>query len=169
MLKKLSSKQVGAIVLIVSLSLGVSFLLFMQSTNASEKQACELACGGDCQSQSCPMNQPLYEKIAYYLLSSFIIVLGLLGGYLLFTKEEKLVLGEESKFDIILSVLNRDEKEVLKAVQKQEGIKQSTLKYRVEFSKSKLSNLLQDLEERGLIHREESGKTNEIFLKHNHS
>ncbi|MFB6215746.1 MAG: helix-turn-helix transcriptional regulator [Candidatus Aenigmatarchaeota archaeon] len=163
MVRKLNSKHLGAVLLTISILMGVSFFLLMDSINKSEREACELKCDGT-HTESCPMTDSMYEKTAYYFSSSFIILVLLTGAYLLFSKPENFVLGDETKFDIVLSMLNDDEKEVIKAVKEQEGIKQSTLKYRVDFSKAKLSNLLKQLEKRGLLKREESGKTYKVFL-----
>lgn len=166
MIKKLSSRQVGVILLSVSVMMAASFFFFTNSIKSSETRACELECGG-VQTPECPMTDSVYEKAAYYFSSSFIIILLVLGLYMVASKSEKLVLGDETKFDMVLSMLNEDEKQVLKAIKEQEGIKQSTLKYRVDFSKAKLSNLLKQLEKRGLIKREEAGKTYKIFLRIN--
>lgn len=165
MFEKVSSKKVGYLVLAVSVLLGVVFIIFVNEMNRSQEQTCQVQCEhGD--ELVCPMEDSVLEEAAFYIISSSIILLGSLGGYMSFTTEEKMVFGQESKFETVLSVLSSDERAVLEAVSEQDGIKQSTLKYRVDFSKSKLSKILKDLEEvRGLITREKSGKTNKVYLK----
>ena len=65
----------------------------------------------------------------------------------------------------MLTGLDEDEKKVLTAVKEQDGISQSTLKYRTDLSKTKLSVILSQLEKKGLIAKVKKGKTNDIFLK----
>jgi ribosomal protein S25 len=72
---------------------------------------------------------------------------------------------KEDKFKILLTGLDEDEKKVLKAVKEQDGISQSTLKYRTDLSKTKLSIVLSQLEKKELITKVKKGKINNIFLK----
>ena len=72
---------------------------------------------------------------------------------------------KEEKFKILLTGLDEDEKKVITAVKEQDGISQSTLKYRTDLSKTKLSMVLSQLEKKGLIVKVKKGKTNDIFLK----
>ena len=46
----------------------------------------------------------------------------------------------------------------------QEGIKQSTLRYKTDMSKTTLSLMLKSLEERKFVKRKPSGKTNQVYL-----
>lgn len=72
---------------------------------------------------------------------------------------------QEIKKETAFSLLNEDEQKIVKAIAEQEGIQQATLKYRVGMSKTKLSLMLKELGERGIICKEEEGKTNRIYLK----
>lgn len=72
---------------------------------------------------------------------------------------------EEEKFNALLLGLDEEEKKVITAVREQEGIQQSTLKYRAGLSKTKLSMVIKGLEAKNLIIKEEDGKTNKIYLK----
>jgi uncharacterized membrane protein len=72
---------------------------------------------------------------------------------------------KEEKFEILLTGLGEDEKKVIKAVKEQDGISQSTLKYRVDLSKTKLSMVLSQLEKKNLISKVKKGKINNVFLK----
>jgi uncharacterized membrane protein len=67
--------------------------------------------------------------------------------------------------DLVLSVLKTDERKVINAIKEQPGIAQNTLRLRTDFSKAKLSNLLKELESRGLVVKEQEGKTNKLHLK----
>ena len=60
--------------------------------------------------------------------------------------------------------MNTEISQFLKAVKDQEGITQSTLKFRTDLSKSKVSQILTDFEKKHLIKREIQGKTYSVYL-----
>jgi len=108
-------------------------------------------------------------------LISFIAALGI---YLLFfsTSEEAILRRleeekdnkiEQSKFELVLKAMDDNEKKVLKAIREQEGVTQSTLKYRTDLSKAKVSQILTSFEKKHLIKREARGKTYAVYLTEN--
>ncbi|MBS3130819.1 winged helix-turn-helix transcriptional regulator [Candidatus Woesearchaeota archaeon] len=78
------------------------------------------------------------------------------------TKDKEL---KGEKLNILLSGLDEDERKVLLAVKEQDGISQTTLGYRTDISKTKLSVILQQLERKGLLSKVKKGKINNIYLK----
>ena len=74
---------------------------------------------------------------------------------------------EQDKFELILKAMDDNEKKVLKAIKEQEGITQSTLKFRTDLSKAKISQILTDFEKKNLVRRELKGKTYAVHLIEN--
>ena len=71
------------------------------------------------------------------------------------------------KFSLLLRPLDESERNVLVAIKEQEGITQSTLRYRADLSKAKVSQILTDFEKKQLIERKAKGKTYSVFLTEN--
>ncbi|MEM4268262.1 MAG: hypothetical protein QXK37_05540 [Candidatus Woesearchaeota archaeon] len=72
---------------------------------------------------------------------------------------------QKDEFSAYLSAFSSEEQMVIKAIHEQEGILQSTLRYRTGMSKAGLSILLKSLEERGIVSKKPKGKTNQLFLR----
>ena len=113
-----------------------------------------------------------------HIAVGLISFIGALGIYLLFfstseeailkrLEEEKSIKLEQNKFDFVLKAMDDNEQKVLKAIKEQEGITQSTLKFRTDLSKSKVSQILTDFEKKNLVKRELKGKTYAVYLAEN--
>jgi uncharacterized membrane protein len=63
----------------------------------------------------------------------------------------------------VLDLLPEDERRVLEPVISSPGLTQIELRDRSEFSKSKVSQTVSDLEKRGLLYREPQGRTYRIY------
>ena len=74
---------------------------------------------------------------------------------------------ENDKFSLLLRPLDDSQKKVLMAIKEQEGITQSTLRFRTDLSKSKVSQILTDFEKKNLVERKAKGKTYSVFLAEN--
>ena len=74
---------------------------------------------------------------------------------------------ENEKFYLLLRPLDDSQKKILMAIKEQEGITQSTLRFRTDLSKSKVSQILTDFEKKNLIERKAKGKTYSVFLAEN--
>ena len=113
-----------------------------------------------------------------HIAVGLISFIGALGIYLLFfstseeailkrLEEEKNMKIEGDKFDLVLKAMDENEKKVLKAIKEQDGITQSTLKFRTDLSKAKVSQILTDFEKKHLVKREAKGKTYAVYLAEN--
>ena len=184
----METKKLGFLILGMSIALGFVMLNFMGSLNAQGQQ---LHCNPTQECQQ--INSVLgVSHIAIGLLS-FIFALGF---YLLFfNKDEKAILEKyginnknpidnannnemnhqnfneniktDDKFSLILRPLDENERKVLIAIKGQKGITQSTLRYRADLSKAKVSQILSDFERKDLIERKAKGKTYSVFLNEN--
>lgn len=177
----MNQKQIGTIVLIIGIVLAV-FVLLVKLREDSQIHAtveqtgsCYLA-DGTCLHED--RDWILY--IVGWVLSAALIILGVY--LLLFDKTQKVLAehqqkvssalrdakrdeGAKEKFEAFLAGFGPEEQAVLKAIKEQDGIKQSTLRYRTGISKTSLSLMLKDLEARGFISRKQEGKTNQVFLR----
>ncbi len=70
----------------------------------------------------------------------------------------------DRNIEILGRALNKDEIQILEMIRDSEGITQDSLKYRTGFPRSKVSTLLTNLEKRGIIFREEAGRTYKLFI-----
>lgn len=171
----MNNKTLGVILIILSLLIGISFGVYKYQAEKDIRS--RLLPGGECPREGpCPhalLNQLVFPT---YIILILLVSLLSLGFYLIFfEKSEKAILKEikevkkkekaDEKFRVLLSALNDEEKKVMKAVKEQEGIMQSTLRFRTDMSKSKLSAVLKGLEKKNLVKRVQKGKTKLVFLK----
>jgi ribosomal protein S25 len=163
----MEKKKIGIGLIIIGIFLILVLSYFKVKLDEIADLSMELT-GGECISGdgTCihEESKALIPSIIGYSLSGVIILLGI---YFSLFDREKLSNKEkpDSKFDIILSALDESEQKVLKAVREQDGIQQSTLRFRTDLSKTKLSMVLKDLEKKNLVRKTVKGKTNLVFLK----
>lgn len=65
---------------------------------------------------------------------------------------------------VLKRALTDDEMSIITMVKDTPGLTQDSLRFRTDFSKSKVSALLLNLEKKGIIQREKSGKTYKVYL-----
>ncbi len=71
---------------------------------------------------------------------------------------------QEHNLKVIKTVLSPDEKKILTEIEKAGEITQDSLRFRLDWSKAKVSALLLQLDRMNLIQRERQGKTYNVFL-----
>ena len=125
---------------------------------------CKLQKDSSCSIESCKVNGQHndHEKIIS-ALEILVAFLGGIGFYLSLTKAEKII--EQKKYD--LTKLSSEEKKVFFFIKenKDKGVYQSNIVEHFNFPKSKVSRILDKLEQTGIIERRRRGMTNIIFLK----
>ena len=163
----MENKRLGILLIVIGVLVGGIFVYY---SNALSEQSIEIGCFDNpgCESIESGLS------ISHIAIGIFSFILAL-GFYLLFfNKTEKMIkkLEEEKerklvdeKFNLILQFLNPSESRVLKKVKEEEGITQSTLKFRLDMSKARLSYVLQDLEKRKIIRRVKKGKSQAVYLR----
>lgn len=104
--------------------------------------------------------QDIYNLIIVVILSALIAAF----VYSKFGYNDELQ--EQSKnMHILKKALNDDEKRLIEEIEKAGVITQDSLRFRLDWSKAKLSTLLSNLDRQGIIQRERSGKTYRVFLQ----
>ena len=166
----MENKKLGIVILSISAVAAVLAFSFM---GVLGKQTTALQCypTNECQRVESLVG---LSHIAVGLIS----FIGALGIYLLFfstseeailrrLEEEKNIKIGQDKFGLILKAMDDNEQKIIKAIKEQEGITQSTLKFRTDLSKAKVSQILTDFEKKHLIKRELKGKTYSVHLMEN--
>jgi len=150
-----NNKKLGVILVIFSLITGGIFLYYISNLTT---QSQELGCFAN--SNCFAVERGL--SISHIAIGIFSFILAL-GFYLLFFNREKII--KQKEYDI--SKLNKEEKEVFSFIKKnnEEGVYQSKIVEEFNFPKSKVSRILDNLEQNDLIERKRRGMTNIIFLK----
>jgi len=163
----MESKKLGFLIIGFSIVLGFVMFSFMSRLNVQEEV---LQCNP---SDECKQVNSLLSLS--HIAIGFVSFILALGFYLLFfnkgeeailkrLEEEKNMKLQEDKFNLALKMLDDNEKNVINAIKEQDGITQTTLRYRTDLSKAKVSQILTDFEKKNLIKRIQKGKTYSVFL-----
>lgn len=177
----MNQKQLGLVLIIVGVVLALLVLILkLQIDNVyiadySEEHGTCITPEG-----TCLHTQTLVYSFIAWGISLAVLLLGI---YLFFfdTTQQRLLeqnamiaealkaarkkTGTQEKFDSFLAGFSEDEQNVLRAVHAQDGILQSTLRFRTSLSKSMLSHVLAELERKNIVARKPKGKSKEVFLK----
>lgn len=88
----------------------------------------------------------------------FAVSIGFIASLYLFAERDK-------EYKILRKALSNDEKRILDEIKKAGEITQDSLRFRLEWSKAKVSTILTNLDRKGLIQRERIGKTYKVSLQ----
>ena len=72
---------------------------------------------------------------------------------------------EDKEYNILRKALSDDEKKILDEIKKAGEITQDSLRFRLNWSKAKVSTILTNLDKMNLIQRERIGKTYKVYLQ----
>ncbi len=89
----------------------------------------------------------------------FSLVIGIILSFYLFENKK------DKEFNIIRKALSEDERKVLDEIKKAKEITQDSLRFRLNWSKAKISTILTNLDKRNLIQRQRTGKTYKVYLE----
>jgi len=104
------------------------------------------------------------NSITINLVSLIIaIIVALIVSFYLFRQNRKEK--EESNYKILRKALSDDEKKILDEIKKAGEITQDSLRFRLDWSKAKISTILTNLDKRNLIQRKRTGKTYNVYLQ----
>jgi uncharacterized membrane protein len=93
-----------------------------------------------------------------------LIIGALLGLILIFSALIAIKLRSRIGIEEKIDILKEDEQAILKLVSDEDGIPQREIQRRTDFSKTKVSKILTELENRGAIRKEPVGKKNKVYL-----
>jgi len=164
MVDNMKNKNVGFLIIGIAVIIGIIVLIF----NLGLKNIVGKTCS---HGASCTM----YDAIAIQTWISLAIALLVLviGLFLVFSKEETKIITKTKKVEIEKKAnpidylkLDKEEKVIMKALEEAQGtIFQSDLVDKTQFSKVKVSRILDRLEGKQLIERKRRGMTNVVVLK----
>ena len=89
------------------------------------------------------------------------LIIGIIISFYIFKDKSK----ERDEFSIIRKALSDDEKRILDEIKKAGKITQDSLRFRLDWSKAKVSTILTNLDKKGIIQRQRTGKTYNIHLQ----
>lgn len=164
---RLSAKQTGFILIVLSLILLLVFLSSTYQIIKAKDSACKELCGLE-KELSCPHagSLPLQSYIGF----SIVFVLAGIGLFMSLSgkKYQEELTKKEKELEKTIAKLKKDERKICELIKENEGaIFQSELVEKTNFSKVKISRLLDKLEGKGLIERRRRGMTNLVLLKSN--
>ena len=145
------------VILVVAVSYFLIFLLLRPFLIAQPTSMAEM------------MNQVMGRGIgtANFIPLIIALIIGVIVSFYLFKQNEKDKDRErkDNELDIIKRVLSEDEKKVLNEVKKAKEITQDSLRFRLNWSKAKISTILTNLDKKGIVQRERTGKTYKVYLE----
>ncbi len=107
------------------------------------------------------MNFSSANSVTMNLVSLIVAIsIAIFVSFYLFKHDAK-----DEEYKNIRKALSEDEKKILDEIKKAGEITQDSLRFRLDWSKAKVSTILTNLDKRGLIQRERIGKTYKVYLQ----
>ena len=162
MLNSLSRKNIGAIILIISLFVFALSYIYMDTVKKLDSQ---LHKDCDLPDEICPFKKNIPpEAVAGYVVAA---LTGFFGAFLFVSspREEAEVAEKLRKSREAVSRLDADEKKIYSMVAESDAIFQSELVEKSGLSKVKITRLLDRLESKGVVERKRRGMTNVVVVK----
>ena len=157
-MKKINPKKldnVTKILLILLIGVILYFIMFTVLTPFLIREPTSMA---DIMNQMMGSNNSSITINLVSLIIALIVALG--ASFYLFRQDRK-----EQEYKIIRKALSDDDKKILDEIKKAREITQDSLRFRLDWSKAKISTILTNLDKRGLIQRERVGKTYKVYLQ----
>jgi len=158
----MENKHVGLLIIGISVVVGIIILIFNLGLKNIVSQTCT-------HGPACTMYETISIQTGISLAIAGIILI--LGSIIMFSKpKERLVIKKvqvkEKKKKIDTENLERDEKEVIKFLEEENGaVFQKSLMEKFEIGKVKMTRLLDKLEAQQFIERKRRGMNNLVVLK----
>jgi uncharacterized membrane protein len=156
----MKNKNVGFLIIGIGIVLAALVSIFDYSIRNIISATCS-------HGPSCPMYASL--SIQTWISLAIVALIIIIGIFLIFSKEqEKIIIKKlaEKKKSIDLSKLDKDEKQVVKILQNENGaIFQSSLMEKLGIGKVGITRLLDKLEAKQIIERKRRGMNNIVILK----
>lgn len=110
------------------------------------------------------LSNPYYGTISSVASLVPALIVGLMAAFYIKTKKEKEP-REVSEYKVLKRALSEDEDILYNEIKKARKITQDSLRFRLDWSKAKVSRILTNLDKMNLIQRERAGKTYNVFLE----
>ncbi len=166
--RDMHNKKFGLILLLLSIFFSIVIIVFnLQINNLIQNLI--TATGNNCIISGLCVQDNLLLNISFivilltFILSIYAIFFEIDIKY--FETYKGVVPEAEKKSDNIKSELNDEEKKILETIKEQNGIEQPVLRIKTNLSRTKLSILLKELDQKGIIRKELSGRKNKIYIK----
>lgn len=168
-LYRLSAKQLGFIMIAISIVLSLIFLSSTRELRRAADIECREVCGPEME-VGCPHARGI--PLQSYAGFSTALILAGVGVFIILSggKYQEEITEKEKKLEKTISTLKGDEKKTFKTIKESGGaIFQSELVEKTGFSKVKVTRVLDKLEGKGLIERRRRGMSNLVLFKYEKS
>lgn len=158
----MENKHVGWLILAIGVVMGIMVLMFDNILKNSIGATCSMG-------PSCGMYSNV--NIQTWMSLAIVAIILIIGVVIMLTKPKETIVIKKVKEKIKkekldLSKLDKDEKAVIKLLQKENAIFQKTLMETLNIGKVKTTRLLDKLEAKQFIERKRRGMNNVVVLKH---